>query len=210
MYMQARYYDPAVGRFMSADPVSPKPGDVFGFSRYAYANNNPIANIDPDGRRVEYAPGASPDFKQNFSAAIKYLNAVGAAKNFAVLQSSKTVYKIGPAQDRTNAFQTQYSGKTKTITWADKGGVMVMDANSGKLKVLTPAMAVGHEAEHGLHDENGTFKTDNATPDKKFNTMEEKKVIQGYENKAAGKLGEPIRADHFGYGKKICQLSTKC
>ena len=85
-----------------------------------------------------------------------------------------------------------------------------MDAKSGKLKVETPAMAVGHEAEHGLHDENGTFKKDNATPDKAFNTVEEKKVIQGYENKAAGKLGEPIRSDHFGHGQKVCGSPTKC
>lgn len=51
-YMQARYYDAGAGRFLSADPQVPSPGDVFGFSRYAYANGNPITNIDPDGRQV--------------------------------------------------------------------------------------------------------------------------------------------------------------
>jgi RHS repeat-associated protein len=51
VYMQARYYDPAVGRFLSADPVMPTVGNAFNFSRYAYANNNPIVNIDPDGRQ---------------------------------------------------------------------------------------------------------------------------------------------------------------
>jgi len=45
VYMQARYYDPAVGRFLSVDPVSA----VAKFSRYTYASNNPITNIDPDG-----------------------------------------------------------------------------------------------------------------------------------------------------------------
>ncbi|WP_082190229.1 RHS repeat-associated core domain-containing protein [Frateuria defendens] len=50
VYMQARYYDPSVGRFLSTDPVEPKAGDTFNFNRHAYVNNNPIKNIDPDGR----------------------------------------------------------------------------------------------------------------------------------------------------------------
>lgn len=50
-YMQARYYDPAVRRFLSTDPVGPSPGGAFNFNRYAYASNNPVMNIDPDGRQ---------------------------------------------------------------------------------------------------------------------------------------------------------------
>lgn len=49
-YMQARYYDPSTGRFLSSDPVRPAPGSAFGFNRYAYANGNPVSNVDPDGR----------------------------------------------------------------------------------------------------------------------------------------------------------------
>jgi RHS repeat-associated protein len=50
VYMQARYYDPAVGRFISTDPVGPRAGNVFNFNRFSYVDNNPILNIDPDGR----------------------------------------------------------------------------------------------------------------------------------------------------------------
>ena len=48
VYMQARYYDPVIGRFYSNDPVSFK--NVHNFNRYTYANNNPYKYVDPDGR----------------------------------------------------------------------------------------------------------------------------------------------------------------
>lgn len=52
VYMQARYYDPSIGRFISRDPAGLIAGDIHGISRYSYANNNPIGNIDPDGRQT--------------------------------------------------------------------------------------------------------------------------------------------------------------
>ncbi|MBT1449255.1 RHS repeat-associated core domain-containing protein, partial [Glaciecola sp. XM2] len=54
VYMQARYYDPVIGRFYSNDPVGVlghvKQGSVQGFNRYKYSYNNPLKLIDPDGR----------------------------------------------------------------------------------------------------------------------------------------------------------------
>jgi RHS repeat-associated core domain len=55
VYMQARYYDPSTGRFLSVDPVQPAAGNSFNFNRYDYTSNNPVNHIDPDGRQV--APG---------------------------------------------------------------------------------------------------------------------------------------------------------
>jgi RHS repeat-associated protein len=52
VYMQARYYDPATGHFLSVDPVAPTSGNTPSFNRYAYANNNPILNVDPNGRET--------------------------------------------------------------------------------------------------------------------------------------------------------------
>jgi RHS repeat-associated protein len=50
-YMQQRYYDPLLGRFLSVDPVTMHDtGDARHFNRYGYANNNPYAYVDPDGR----------------------------------------------------------------------------------------------------------------------------------------------------------------
>ncbi|WDE02078.1 RHS repeat domain-containing protein [Thalassomonas actiniarum] len=49
-YMQARYYDPEIGRFYSIDPVGYNPDyPVHSFGRYTYVNNNPYGYTDPNG-----------------------------------------------------------------------------------------------------------------------------------------------------------------
>jgi RHS repeat-associated protein len=48
-YMDARYYDPVLGRFMGVDPAAPDAANVHSLNRYAYANNNPLRYVDPDG-----------------------------------------------------------------------------------------------------------------------------------------------------------------
>jgi RHS repeat-associated protein len=55
VYMQQRYYDPAIGRFLSVDPVGPLGGPITFFGRYHYASNNPYRNTDPDGACVRAA-----------------------------------------------------------------------------------------------------------------------------------------------------------
>ena len=49
VYAGARYYDPALGRFLSTDPVGFSESNLMSFNRYAYANNNPYKYVDPDG-----------------------------------------------------------------------------------------------------------------------------------------------------------------
>jgi len=50
-YMQQRYYDQSIGRFLSSDPISAISADA-SFNRYRYANNNPYKFTDPDGRNA--------------------------------------------------------------------------------------------------------------------------------------------------------------
>lgn len=63
IYMQQRYYDPQIGRFLSADPVTVAADPVGMFNRYKYAANNPYGYRDPDGRQecrsCEMSYGAS-------------------------------------------------------------------------------------------------------------------------------------------------------
>jgi RHS repeat-associated protein len=45
----ARYYDPALGRFVQADTVVPEPGNAQALNRYTYVYNNPLVYEDRDG-----------------------------------------------------------------------------------------------------------------------------------------------------------------
>ena len=48
-YLQSRYYDPAIGRFITADVLVSTGQGVQGYNMFAYCNNNPVNNVDPIG-----------------------------------------------------------------------------------------------------------------------------------------------------------------
>ncbi len=49
MYFNARYYDPALGQFLSPDPLVPDPAFLLDHNRYLYARGNPLKYTDPSG-----------------------------------------------------------------------------------------------------------------------------------------------------------------
>ncbi len=53
-YYGARYYDPNIGRFISADTVVPNPKNPQAFNRFSYVANNPLKYIDPTGHEWWY------------------------------------------------------------------------------------------------------------------------------------------------------------
>lgn len=49
MYYNARWYDPALGRFAQADTMIPGAGNPQAYDRYTYVFNNPVNGRDPSG-----------------------------------------------------------------------------------------------------------------------------------------------------------------
>jgi RHS repeat-associated protein len=50
LFYNARWYDPAAGRFIQPDTIIP--GGVQGLDRYGYVSNNPIRYTDPSGHKA--------------------------------------------------------------------------------------------------------------------------------------------------------------
>jgi RHS repeat-associated protein len=59
IHMNARIYDPDIGRFLSPDPTIPYINNPQAFNRFAYAVNNPLNYIDKDGFSHGPGPNAS-------------------------------------------------------------------------------------------------------------------------------------------------------
>jgi len=49
VHMNGRMYDPAIGRFLSADPTIQYFEDMQNYNRYSYINNNPLSAVDYSG-----------------------------------------------------------------------------------------------------------------------------------------------------------------
>jgi RHS repeat-associated protein len=58
VHMNARLYDPILGRHTSADPTVPDPANTQSLNRYSYVLNNALVFIDPTGLQSEPKPGA--------------------------------------------------------------------------------------------------------------------------------------------------------
>ena len=162
-------------------------------SPYAYCANNPVNNVDLDGKKIRFAKGVPSEFKQQFSTAIKILNEHNIGGIFAKLEQRPEIIFITEGKN-------QFDPSNNTISWNPTEG-MITDI----LNFLSPVVFLNHEGAHGLRyleDPEGIMK-DKHTEDSQYGNKEEKRVIEGVEQKTAEALGEvepgePTRINHFG------------
>jgi RHS repeat-associated protein len=192
----ARLADNVMGRWTTRDPLEER--DYWN-GAYVYCGNNPVKFVDTDGRKVQFAPGTTKEFKQKFARTIAYMNAKGTSGFYNQLVKSKTMYTIKEAEEATKSkFK---GGENPTILWDPNYALLT---NEGKS--LSPATILNHEFDHAAdYDKNPEENTKNAQPDETnpYSNKEEQRVIEGSEQataKAHGDIdeGEVTRKDHNG------------
>ncbi len=158
VYMQARYYDPVVGRFLSVDPITPAAGNLFNFNRYDYANNNPYKFTDPDGRATVYRYAHKVVIVQTFkNNGTQFTNdqikAQGASLSGHTSDGKTVVVQFAPGNDK-DAVQLNPNPKLDDTS---KDGALRSHADKigGRSVEIAPNAAgegtVGHELGHVLH-----------------------------------------------------------
>ena len=53
-YLQSRYYDPAIGRFINADVLASTGQGFIGYNKFSYCGNNPVMLFDPMGMAPQW------------------------------------------------------------------------------------------------------------------------------------------------------------
>ncbi len=86
-YSQARYYDPAIGRWISRDPLGFEAGDS---NLYRYVNNQPVMNTDPSGLHLP-APSRRISTGSGFPIRVSGIWSLKQEKD--MIQDLKATYK---------------------------------------------------------------------------------------------------------------------
>ena len=193
----ARQYDPAIARFTSMDPLAEK---YYHISPYAYCAGNPVNYVDPDGRVIEIANGASPEFKRQLLQAFKFMEEKGSMDLVRQLDKRpEVVYLAEVPRSKRYTVGSGFGRVNNIIYWDPFGGLLTPEK-----VILSPATILLHEVDHALRwqiePEEMQFDLDRCIPD--MDNLEEWRAIENEWEVAIkhGEIGEGeiTRASHRG------------
>ncbi|TCV95858.1 RHS repeat-associated protein [Luteibacter rhizovicinus] len=206
IYMQARYYDPELGRFLSTDPVASVPGTPATLNRFAYAFDNPLSNPDPDGRVVVPANDRAKRLLERAVASStvvrgQYERLNGSTNTFRVENiyvSSKNGGQSHVVADQwQDALKKSYGGTGK-----GSGGTIYINRSSEAVLVaetkggeptktpLSQEEVISHEFAHAI--DNDTGNTSGSREEREHNAREiedsyrDEKKLPGRRNNVDG------------------------
>lgn len=160
VYMQHRYYDPVVGRFLSPDALPPKPGDLNYTNRYAYVGNNPVMRTDPFGDyicagskeqcgAIKQALGDVQKAQNHYAQGSQGQKLLAAVLKFYGKEGEKNGVNVGFGNAHNNNAETQTVGKQTNITF-NLANIQDTGQNAGTTPRTELAAAISHEGQHGI------------------------------------------------------------
>jgi len=100
LYLRARWYDPQIGRFISADPFEGRQRDPRSLNRYVYANSDPVHVVDRSGLMGMMDIGASLN-----------INAINASAAAVGIGASAVLYPHADNAVRTSLWHVMMYGR---------------------------------------------------------------------------------------------------
>ena len=155
-FMRARFYDPAIGRFLGKDPVEGALTDPQGLHRYVYGRNNPLTSVDPSGLIAWSNLGrgvtnlASAAGATLLSAAAGDVVGTVLGLNDAVRGASQVGYALaGREREGLSAAQIVVGYGALAATWAGEGINAVAGTNIDTADWYDNAMGATQLTEAG-------------------------------------------------------------
>lgn len=160
VYMQHRYYDQAIGRFMSRDAMPPKPGDLDYINRYAYVGDNPVMRTDPFGDyicngsdsqcgSIKRALGDVRKAEGHYAQGSQGKKLLAAVLKFYGKEGERNGVNVGFGSANNNNANTETKGKETNITF-NLANIHDTGRNAGTTPRVELAAAVAHEGQHGV------------------------------------------------------------
>lgn len=119
-YMQARYYNPEVGRFISEDPIGFEGGTV---NLYEYAGNNPLLLIDPLG----LCTTEEPFWKEVLSKTSDYTKVAAGVSLYLGSQGKLAAAVFGAISLGSKALENYFYSNNQIIDQATEIGKMAVE-----------------------------------------------------------------------------------
>ena len=186
-YLQSRYYDPEIARFINADAYVSTGQGVLGNNMFAYCHNNPIVFVDASGYVIELATDANEEQKEEFERAVAYLKTSKTGRELIeLLENSDIVFTIAFIDNDEMCFDPS----DKTIYFDTNSGLVIRNDSS----VQSAALGLAHEMGHAAQYLTGKYIGSIADV--------EAHNLSTYETPIANELGEPTRShveDYWGF-----------
>ncbi|WP_162249245.1 MULTISPECIES: RHS repeat domain-containing protein [unclassified Rhizobacter] len=140
IHMNARIYDPDIGRFLSADPTIPSVHHLQSFNRYSYARNNPLNRVDPNG----FDDSAEGESSEMADKPTNSLSKDSVGNQIANTANGKST---SPTQSNAKAAKAQPGTQEGATPGQEQYGIM---SERGKLAAKLGAQAVEEAGWWGL------------------------------------------------------------
>jgi RHS repeat-associated protein len=135
-YYRARFYGPAIGRFLQTDPI----GYADGLNWYAYCGNNPINFVDPYGELPEWAWRILAGMPTAPQAAVDYVAGAGDNLSFGTTKLVRKAFDFNDEVNTNSGYYTagEWTGTAISTATGIAGGikaagtkVLAQEANAG-------------------------------------------------------------------------------